>query len=196
MPSKSRGGLSKREYTAKQAGVSASSKLAKATTQQSPTSQYSALMKKYEKTLSPSSTEKKAQKSLDKLTTSYEGGVAKTGQETMPMDLITGQKKGLLDQYGVQAGTYQRTIAGEQAKRGAASDILSAESRLVESQMSAEADKAKQSQDFQNQLALIAARKSGGSAKKTSLQSVSKKVGRTTVYGTFDPTTGEYKWSE
>ena len=159
-------------------------------------SQYAALMKKYEKSLKPSKAETKATKGLSELTQSAALGVAKQGQEVMPMDLITGAQRSITEQASLKAAPYKDIIAAEQAKRGAASDVLSAESGLLEKQMAAEEAASTKAQDYQNQLSLIAARRSGGGTSGGKLTSVSKKVGRNTIYGTFNPTTGEYKWNE
>jgi len=156
--------------------------------------QYSALMKKYEKTLNPSKTETKAAKQLGDITQSRDLGIAKQGQETMPMDLITGAQKSITEQASLKAAPVSSLIAAEQAKRGAASDVLSAQSGLLKEKMSEESAVVSEAQKQRDVLAQIAARKGGGTSSK--LTSVSKKVGRNTVYGTFNPSTGEYKWNE
>lgn len=186
-------------HAAKKAGVSSSSKLAKATTKKSgigdTSSQYSALMKKYQKTLTPSKTETKATKQLGDITTAGELGVAKQGQEVMPMDLITGAQRAITEQTSLKSAPLSRLIASEQAKRGAASDVLSAQSALLKEKMSAESAAATEAQKQRDVLAQIAARKSGGGGTQK-LQSVQKKVGRNTIFGTYNPSTGEYSWQE
>ena len=97
-------------------------------------SQYSALMKKYNESLNPSKAENKATDALNKLTTSEEKGLSRAGSGSIPMGLITSQQKAITDNFNLQSAPLSRTIASEQAKRQAASDSLSAEGTMLANQ--------------------------------------------------------------
>ena len=180
MPSKSRGGLSKREVAAKKPAKIATKQVGKTATSGTGdglTSQYKALMKKYEKTLTPSDTENKATSALNDLTTSAEAGIAKAGQEVVPMGLITGQQKAITEQQSLKSAPLSRTIAAEQAKRSAASDVLKNQSSLLESQMKIQADNAAKATTLQDQMSLAAYKKrigGGGGTIKTAIIDIGK----------------------
>jgi HD superfamily phosphohydrolase len=138
MPSKARGGLSKREWKIAHPGQPVpSDKKKKGGVKKRPgvdlsipkvdTSQRDALRAKFTQTLAPTPEEVKAQTQLENIITSKELGVAAVEREPIAQTFVTGQTKALEKSAALKSLPLQTRLANLQARRQTASDLLKAQ---------------------------------------------------------------------
>jgi hypothetical protein len=121
MPSKSRGGLSKREYA-----VKTGQKYDSSASSSGGSSKLRAAEKKYEKSLKPTSEETAAENTLNQYQIQADKDIQETQKQAIPEFFVSGQSKNIEERADKISVPLRLQVATLRARREAASNVASA----------------------------------------------------------------------
>lgn len=166
MSSKSRGGLSKREYAAKTGQTYDSSS--------SGSSKLRAAEKKYQKTLKPTKEEEAAEKTLNDYQIQADTEIQRAQKQAVPMAFIEGQSKNIEEKAEKISVPLRLQVATLRARREAASNVAASKLKSVGESISRKATAQKEAAAAETQAlrneslrADIAKKKKAGSGGKS-----------------------------